>query len=222
MAGDKRSGGPYASNRGFELKQQLIRAAVAATDAVRLVDPSARILWCEPLVNIAPASGCPNDVTHAREEAELQFQAFDMLCGRLEPELGGRPDILDIVGVNIYSHNQWNPHGHFIPFGHHTWRPFSGLLHDVAGRYGRPVIVAETGAEGTAAPPGCTTSRPRWSRRGSRGRRSRGSACTRSATTRAGTTRGCARPGCWARRTSRDGGRSTSRSRESCGGCSGR
>jgi hypothetical protein len=150
MAGDEAEWRPYATNRGLELKRQLIRGAVAATDAVRRVDGRARILWCEPLVNIAPVSGDPAAVDHARHEAETQFQAFDMLSGRVEPELGGRPDILDIVGVNIYSHNQWRPGGDFIPFGHYTWRPFSQLLADVAGRYGRPVIVAETGAEGSA------------------------------------------------------------------------
>ena len=150
MGGDKAEWKPYATGRGHELKRQLIRAAVAAVDAVRRVDPRARILWCEPLVNIAPNSGAPDDITEARHEAEAQFQAFDMLSGRMDPELGGRPDVLDIVGVNIYSHNQWNPLGSFVPFGHHTWKPFSSMLHDVASRYGRPVIVAETGAEGSA------------------------------------------------------------------------
>ncbi|MBW3559785.1 MAG: arabinogalactan endo-1,4-beta-galactosidase [Proteobacteria bacterium] len=150
MAGDQAEWRPYATGRGLELKRQLIRAAVAATDAVRRVDSRARILWCEPLVSIASGSREPAEITRAREESESQFQAFDMLSGRVEPELGGRPDVLDVVGVNIYSHNQWSPGGEFIPFGHYTWRPFSQLLGDVASRYGRPVIVAETGAEGSA------------------------------------------------------------------------
>jgi beta-glucosidase/6-phospho-beta-glucosidase/beta-galactosidase len=150
MAGDQAEWLPYASGEGVALKRQLIRAAVAATDAVRRVDPRARILWCEPCVHIVPQSLGAADVTEARVMAEAQWEAFDMLAGRREPELGGRPDILDIVGLNFYSHNQWTPAGNFVPLGHHSWRPFSTMLTDIASRYGRPVMVAETGAEGSA------------------------------------------------------------------------
>ena len=43
----------------------------------------------------------PHDYTNAR------YQAWDMLEGRLHPELGGAPEYLDIVGVNYYPWNQW-------------------------------------------------------------------------------------------------------------------
>ncbi|HEY9216536.1 MAG TPA: hypothetical protein VIO94_00695, partial [Phenylobacterium sp.] len=150
MAGDQAEWSPYAQDRGAEVKRQLVRAAIAATDAVRSVDPRARVLWCEPCVHIVPQTMGADDLTHARIVAETQWEAFDMLCGRREPELGGRPEILDIVGLNFYSHNQWTPAGNFVPLGHHSWRPFSTMLTDIASRYGRPVIVAETGAEGSA------------------------------------------------------------------------
>jgi beta-glucosidase/6-phospho-beta-glucosidase/beta-galactosidase len=150
MAADIGEWAPYAEGRGAEMKRHLIRAAVAATEAVRRVDPRARILWCEPCVNIVPQTLGAEDVSAARAVAEAQYEAFDMLCGRRDPELGGRPEILDIVGLNFYSHNQWTPAGNFVPLGHHSWRPFSTMLTDIASRYGRPVIVAETGAEGSA------------------------------------------------------------------------
>lgn len=150
MGGDQGEWAPYAAGRGGDLKRQLIRAAVAATNAVRSVDPRARILWCEPCVHIVPQTLGGDDLTEARHMAETQWEAFDMLAGRREPELGGRPDILDIVGLNFYSHNQWTPAGNFVPLGHHSWRPFSTMLTDISSRYGRPVIVAETGAEGSA------------------------------------------------------------------------
>jgi hypothetical protein len=150
MAGDQGEWLPYGRGQGGELKRQLIRAAVSATEAVRRVDPRARVIWCEPCVHIVPATMNPEDVTEARVVAEAQWEAFDMLSGRRDPELGGRPEILDIVGLNFYSHNQWTPAGNFVPLGHHSWRPFSTMLTDIAGRYGRPVIVAETGAEGSA------------------------------------------------------------------------
>ena len=150
MAGDQGEWAPYATGRGPDMKRQLIRAAIAATDAVRAVDPRARVIWCEPCVHIVPQTMGAQDLTEARIMAEAQWEAFDMLCGRREPELGGRPEILDIVGLNFYSHNQWTPAGNFVPLGHNSWRPFSTMLTDIASRYGRPVIVAETGAEGSA------------------------------------------------------------------------
>lgn len=150
MAGDQAEWAPYARGRGTDVKRQLIRAAIAATDAVRRIDPRARVLWCEPCVHIVPQSMSPDDLDEARIMAEAQWESFDMLAGRKEPELGGRPDILDIVGLNFYSHNQWTPAGNFVPLGHHSWRPFSTMLTDISSRYGRPVIVAETGAEGSA------------------------------------------------------------------------
>jgi beta-glucosidase/6-phospho-beta-glucosidase/beta-galactosidase len=150
MGGDRAEWLPYASGRGAELKRQLVRAAVAASEAVLRVDPRARLLWCEPCVHIVPQTLGAEDLDHARNEAETQFEAFDMLSGRRDPELGGRPEILDIVGLNFYSHNQWTPQGNFVPLGHHSWRPFHVMLNDIASRYGRPIIVAETGAEGSA------------------------------------------------------------------------
>jgi hypothetical protein len=54
------------------------------------------------------------------------------------------------VGVNFYSDNQWTLGGSTVGFGHHLYRPFRSMLAEVHDRYGRPVLVAETGAEGTA------------------------------------------------------------------------
>jgi hypothetical protein len=150
MAGDQAEWLPYAAGRGVELKRQLVRAAIAASEAVLRVDPRARLIWCEPCVHIVPQTMGAADLEEARTVADAQWEAFDMLAGRRDPELGGRPELLDIVGLNFYSHNQWTPAGNFVPLGHHSWRPFSTLLTDIAGRYGRPIIVAETGAEGSA------------------------------------------------------------------------
>ncbi|MET0314073.1 MAG: beta-glucosidase, partial [Hansschlegelia sp.] len=81
-----------------------------------------------------------------------QFEAHDMIAGRLAPELGGSPDKLDIVGMNFYPDNQWVLGAGAIPMGHHDYRPFREMLKETAERYGRPVIVSEMGAEGTARP----------------------------------------------------------------------
>src|SRR5918997_469248 len=75
---------------------------------------------------------------------------MDLLTGRLEPELGGAPDLLDYVGLNFYPDNQWYLGGSTIPLGHYAYRPLHEMLAEAQSRYGVPVFLAETGAEGSA------------------------------------------------------------------------
>src|SRR3546814_815954 len=75
-----------------------------------------------------------------------------MLMGRIEPELGGRPDMVDVVGLNFYPHNQWYFQGPTVPMGHHEYRPLADMLVEVAERFGKPIFIAETGAEGSGRP----------------------------------------------------------------------
>ncbi len=140
--------GPFALGRGDELKRQLVRAAVAATRAVRATDPRARFITAEPLIHVASGTGDPAHDAEAEQHRLTQFAACDMLCGRVAPELGGGPDVLDLVGVNFYPDNQWYLGNYTIPLGHHAHRPLSEMLAEVAARYDRPILVAETGAEG--------------------------------------------------------------------------
>ncbi|MER9592512.1 beta-glucosidase [Mesorhizobium australicum] len=143
---------PCASGLGGELKRILVRAAIAAMDAIRRVDSRARFITAEPLINVV---GYAHDVEHQLEAERYrlyQFEALDMLAGIQEPELGGRPEYLDIVGVNFYPDNQWLLHGPTIPFGDHAYKPLADMLVEVAQRYNRPVFISETGAERTARP----------------------------------------------------------------------
>ncbi|WP_425228750.1 hypothetical protein [Sphingomonas sp.] len=75
-----------------------------------------------------------------------------MLAGLSWPQLGGARDLLDIVGVNFYSNNQWIHGGPTIDIGHPLYRPFRAILAEVHARYGRPIFVAETGCEGDRRP----------------------------------------------------------------------
>jgi hypothetical protein len=75
-----------------------------------------------------------------------------MLSGRIAPELGGSTEWLDAVGLNFYSDNQWYLEGSTIPLGHQDYRPLSDMLVETYGRYGRPLLITETGAEGSARP----------------------------------------------------------------------
>lgn len=138
---------PFGKGRGGELKRILVRAAIAATDAVREVDPRARFVTAEPRIHIFPKSGSAEDVEQAHAYNEFQFEAMDLLCGRTEPELGGGPDYLDIVGLNFYYNNQWVDHGRTIYLGDGMYRPLHELLGEAYRRYERPFFLAETGTE---------------------------------------------------------------------------
>lgn len=142
---------PAARGRGVELKVQLVRACIAAIEAVRGVDPRARFVQADPAIHVAALPG--QDAQAAEDYRQAQFQAWDMLCGRQWPSLGGRPDYLDIVGVNYYSDNQWFLGGDTIRRGQPEYRPFHAILGEVHRRYGRPLLVAETGAEGEQRAP---------------------------------------------------------------------
>ena len=141
---------PGALGRGGELKRQLVRATIAATAAVRAAVPQARFIHAEPAIHVTSGSADPEARSAAEMHCQSQYEALDMLCGRQAPELGGRPDLIDIVGVNYYPDNQWYAGGSTIPLGHHAYRPLRELLAEAHARYDRPLLIAETGAEGTA------------------------------------------------------------------------
>jgi beta-glucosidase/6-phospho-beta-glucosidase/beta-galactosidase len=143
---------PLATGRGTELKAILVRAAIAAIEAVREVDPRARIVHAEPAIHVVPSSDHPQDVRAAEHYTLAQFEALDFLSGRHRPELGGRPDYVDIVGVNYYLHNQWIDGDLPIAVDHPQYRSFSYLLRDIYERYRCPLFVAETGIEGDLRP----------------------------------------------------------------------
>lgn len=154
---------PFGRGRGPELKAQLVRAAIAAIEAVREVAPGARICHAEPIIHIAVDPDYPEEAPAAEAYRQAQFQAWDMLGGRVCPELGGRPDYLDLLGVNYYSNNQWihqDPHvppsrrrrSMLLPPSHPLHRPIREILGEVYERYQRPVFIAETGIEGDARP----------------------------------------------------------------------
>lgn len=140
---------PCDVERGGELKRQLVRAAIAVTEAIREVDPGARLVAAEPLIHVTSNSEDPQHIRDAEEYRLIQYEAVDLLTGRMEPELGGRPEYLDVLGVNYYPFNQWYLGGSTIPLGHHAFRALSEMLQEAYERYRRPLLIAETGAEGS-------------------------------------------------------------------------
>jgi beta-glucosidase/6-phospho-beta-glucosidase/beta-galactosidase len=139
---------PFRTREADRLKQQLVRASIAAIEAIRAVDPRARIVHAEPVIHVAAASH--RHIEAAKDFTSFQFQSMDMMVGSMAPEIGGHPKYLDLLGVNYYPENQWYFSGGTIPMGHHRYRPLREMLAEVHARYGRPLLIAETGAEGTA------------------------------------------------------------------------
>ena len=143
---------PYCRGRGFELKQQLVRAAVEGMEAIKSILPAARFLQIDPLIHIVPKGNRPKEHAAAEGYRLAQFQAFDMLAGRICPELGGDEKYLDIIGLNFYPNNQWVYQGRALTPRDPRYRPLRDLLREVWTRYSRPMFIAETGTEGRRRP----------------------------------------------------------------------
>ena len=152
-AGGENAGlNPFARGRGDALKQQLVRASLAAGDAVRAVDRRTRIACAEPLIHVLPSDASAAAIAATAVHNASQFEALDMLLGRTAPELGGHADAVDIIGLNYYYDNQWIDRGRTVYLGDWLHRPLHELIAAVAARYDLPLYIAETGTEGVFRP----------------------------------------------------------------------
>ena len=137
--------------RGW-FKHQLVRAGIAASKAIKERWPQSTIIWAEPLIHVAPHDQRRRTVRAAEQNLQGMYEAYDWITGRAKPELGGNPSLVDVVGLNYYPHNQWYWEGPTIPMGHHEYRPLADMLVEMAERYQKPIMLSETGAEGTGKP----------------------------------------------------------------------
>ena len=144
---------PFVRGRGNDLKQQLVRATVEAIEAIRAVHPRARIFHIDPLCNIVNYPSVLEGDTVAENYRRAQYHAWDMIRGSLQPELGGKEEYLDVIGLNYYPTNQWiYPGGEslIIKNSHPLYTPPSRMLYEVYQRYKRPLFISETGTEDEA------------------------------------------------------------------------
>lgn len=135
------------ADEGTALKRRLVRAALAGCRAIRAVEPEARIMWSEPLVHVWAAPGDPEARARARLGHQAQYEALDMLSGRLCPELGGSAACVDLIGLNYYASNQWECDTGAVLAWHAAdprRRPLVRLLREVHARYGLPLTISET------------------------------------------------------------------------------
>ena len=158
LGGDARGTAPYCTGQGWEVKYGLMRAYIEGAHALREADPGIRFLSTEPLVHIMPPlRASPYERRKAAEAHRNQFQATDMLCGRLHPELGGHDSLLDIVGFNYYYDNQWqNGTANRLAWADAVpdprWLPLRDLLRAAYQRYRRPFALTETSHPGIDRP----------------------------------------------------------------------
>jgi hypothetical protein len=131
----------------------LCTADIAAVNAIRSVDRDARMVHIDPLILVVPPKDRPDLADEAEQETkEDTFYAWDVISGLRHPELGGSPEVLDIVGVNCYSFGQMEfrengPHAS-LPPNDERIKPLCELLSFAWERYRRPMIIGETSGLG--------------------------------------------------------------------------
>ena len=139
---------PFEVKRGWELKCHLIRAAIAGIESIWQVNPKARIVQVEPLIHVVSPKGQPELAEKAAAQHASQFEAWDMMTGRMAPELGGQPKYLDIMGLNYYHSNQWEYPDMRLRWEDdprdERWVPLHRLLSEMYERYQRPLFLGET------------------------------------------------------------------------------
>lgn len=150
--GEEGTFNPYGEGRGEELKIQLVRAAIAGIEAIWEVEPRARILHVDPAINVIPTKGNAASERYATRYNATQFEAWDMLSGRLNSALGGSPRYLDIIGINYYNNNQWTVAGRTVKYTNPRAQRFLDMICENYQRYERPILIAETGTEGKLRP----------------------------------------------------------------------
>lgn len=150
LGGELKGTSPYCINQGWEVKYMLMKAYIEGIEMMKEEDPSVRIMVTEPLIHIsAEDQSDPEIYSAAREKHLEQFQVFDILSGKMCPELRGKEEYLDIIGVNFYFNNQWTINNHqFVEWDcqppNPLWRSLSSLVKDLYLQYERPIVISET------------------------------------------------------------------------------
>ncbi|WP_181369468.1 hypothetical protein [Flavobacterium album] len=144
-SGDVRGTVPFAVNCGFDIKYHLCKAALEGIRVLKVVSPDCRIILVEPLICI---HGRPeDDPDHLSNLNGHQFQAMDIIAGRMCPELGGSEEYLDILGFNYYWSSQWEHGTGTLPWPETELKRarVADLLRMAYLRYKKPIFLSETG-----------------------------------------------------------------------------
>jgi len=138
---------PYRTHCGPMLKRALARAAIQGIEAIWQACPGARIVNADSLGRIVASYEHPEMQAAVDSYNKIAvYESWDMLFGRIHPELGGSPKHLDIIGINYSWTNQWQIDYPGIPLEDSDPRklPFHELIEQVASRYRSDVLVTGT------------------------------------------------------------------------------
>jgi hypothetical protein len=138
---------PHCIGKGVELKRALIRAAIKGIEAIWSAVPKARIVNVDPLCHVVAPSDRPDLSRDAQWfNTHAVFESWDMLSGRIMPDLGGSRRHLDIIGINYYWTNQWElgRDEHPLPEDDPRRVPLHQLVRSVYERYGGELLITET------------------------------------------------------------------------------
>ena len=138
---------PHLRGQDYALKIALVRAAIRGIDAIRAEVRDVRFLNADPLCRVVPPDDRPESLAAARHFNEVGvYEAWDMLCGRLLPELGGSRAHLDVVGINYYWTCQWEQgqHNSFLAANDARRLGLPQLVRQVWDRYGGDLMISET------------------------------------------------------------------------------
>ena len=138
---------PYLKGKGWELKVALARAAIRGIDAIRSAVPDARFLHPDPMCRVAAPDDRPETLAAVCEFNEVKvFESWDLIAGRIMPELGGSRSHLDVVGINYYWNCQWehDREGEWLDEDDPRRAPLGDLVRAVWERYGGDLVISET------------------------------------------------------------------------------
>ena len=138
--GDKGHFQPWLNERGYDLKRQLFLGHLAILEELRRSGAREPVVVAEPLINVVPPNEDPEQVHLAAGHNEGSFEVVDWL-------LAEDRNAVDVIGFNHYPHNQWIWEGPQIGPEDHRFRRLASLLRDASHRFGKPLMLAETGAE---------------------------------------------------------------------------
>lgn len=153
FSGEARGTVPYAVHNGWDIKYHLCKAVLAGIRILKSEIPECKIVMVEPLIKIHNSGN--DDADHLFRRNEYQFEAVDIIAGRMCPELGGREDYLEVLGFNYYWNCQWKGEEESIdwPTSGEERTPFNQLLLAAYKRYQKPVFISETGHFGEGRVP---------------------------------------------------------------------
>lgn len=145
MSGDVRGTAPYAVNSGWDIKYHLSKAAIIGLKALKEILPDCVIISSEPLVKIHGDGIISKD--ELDEINSYQYQAMDIITGKMCPELGGNIALIDVMGLNYYWTCQWRVNSGTLdwPDLYNNRTPFILLMHELYERYKIPLLITETG-----------------------------------------------------------------------------